>query len=125
MSNNINEEVVEIKKIDQEIENRGLNKNKSSTFKNKKYTIGIKSEVLNEIKKLTDQCNIKQHGKTIVAQDIISHALKLIRDDDIKKIKEGSYSIQDKIMIDIGTYNEKNGATLSYDEYLAMKLKIQ
>lgn len=90
-----------------------------------KCTISIDSKTNLELSEVLNQCNNKDFGKKIKKSDVISYALRQLSEKNIFEIQELSFSLSDRIKLAHEEFNKKNKTSHSYEEFLAMKLKIQ
>ena len=90
-----------------------------------KCTISIDSKTNLELSEVLNQCNKKDFGKKIKKSDVIYYALRQLSEKNISEIQELSFSLSDRIKLAHEEFNKKNKTSHSYEEFLAMKLKIQ
>lgn len=90
-----------------------------------KCTISIDIKTNLELSEVLNQCNKKDFGKKIKKSDVISCALRKLGEKNISEIQEMSFSLSDRIKLAHEEFNKKNKTSHSFEEFLAMKLKIQ
>ena len=75
--------------------------------------------------KVLAKCNEKDFGRDILPTDIYLYALNKLNEGDIKKIQAEGLSGWDKIELQLREFNQKNQSSISMEEFLVKRLRIQ
>ncbi len=84
--------------------------------------IRISSETRKKLQNRIREINEKDFGKTVRADELISLALDLVRDEHIERLQQTSLSNFERMERDYKAYVAKHGP-VSKDEYLGLLLK--
>ena len=74
---------------------------------------------------LLERANQKDYGREVLFKDLAIYALGKLNDKDILRIQELTLSKKEKLERQVSEYNQKNGTTLSFEDYFLMKEGIK
>ena len=77
-----------------------------------------------KIHEFLDQLNDKRYGKKITLHEVIADCVENSTPREIERIQQSVYSAMDRIRIKFEQDMEKSEKKLSFEQYLAKKLKV-
>ena len=72
--------------------------------------------------KIREMANDKKYGPKVRPGDLFKAGLKLLKDDDIRKIREARFTAEDQLKVWTDTYNKKNGTNFGPSEFAVQVL---
>ena len=83
--------------------------------------IRISRSTARHLRSILAKCNRKSHGRKVKADDIISSALNELCDSNLEKIRESTYSSQDRLEIEFKKYCQQH-SPISKEQFLSLLL---
>ena len=78
---------------------------------------------LEKIQNILVEANKKEVGREVTFADVVIYLTRRLNQKDIEKIREKTFSIKDKLMMEHKKYEEKTGKKLNFWEYLEQNQK--
>jgi predicted DNA-binding protein with PD1-like motif len=82
----------------------------------------IDAETAKQLKQIKDKANKKQFGRNVRDSEVLSMAVGMITDAEIKLLQEATYSEKDRLLIAHSEYISQNGK-ITLDDFIGKLLR--
>jgi hypothetical protein len=82
----------------------------------------VSGDTLKAIRQISDKANKKQFGRRVLDSEILSLAVSLVTDKEIKLLQEATYSEKDRLHIAHSEYVSANGK-ITLDDFIGKLLR--